>query len=319
MCDKIDPDLLSSVRALLPGEGWTLTPVVDNHNLVLRAMRDAEDLAIRLHPTRRMNAITARAIVACLLALADDAAIRAPLPRRLITGGWFASVDRGGRDTRVSAVTWVPGEPAPTARAFVEEDRLQAIGAVVARLHERTLRRPPTSEESEYVPKLEAFLESPTTLDNAALRSALPRDLHERLLSAREPMRTVLGERVCTDQVGVIHADLEPQNWVFENDCPGVIDFDELRIGPLSLDLLGVLWTHAMWDDFPGYRDALLLGYGRVRPLPPDTRKRADVLMAIHFARWLETVFSTLPESEGAPLIEPAQRMVERVVKWCAA
>ncbi len=59
--------------------------------------------------------------------------------------------------------------------------------------------------------------------------------------------------------------------------------------------------------------------YERVRPLSPGTQAYADVLMAIHFARWLETAFSTLPENERAPLLEPAQRMVDWIVKWCAA
>ena len=46
----LDPNLRSDILSALPGDGWELTPIVESHNLVLRARRGAEDLVVRIQP-----------------------------------------------------------------------------------------------------------------------------------------------------------------------------------------------------------------------------------------------------------------------------
>src|SRR4051812_18113965 len=81
--------------------------------------------------------------------------------------------------------------------------------------------------------------------------------------------------------------DLEPGNWVFDRGEPRPIDFDEFGLGYFLFDLMGVLWSHAGWDDYPVYRSTLLDGYEAIRPLPEGCRADADVFVAANILAWL--------------------------------
>lgn len=87
--------------------------------------------------------------------------------------------------------------------------------------------------------------------------------------------------------VGLIHGDLEPPNWVFRGGMPHAIDFDEFGVGPYLFDLLQVIWTHAMWAEYPRFRADLLLGNESLRPLTVRDRRELDLYQAIPLIVWL--------------------------------
>ena len=315
MTSSIPPVLEARVLTLLPGDGWRLSPLVDSHNLVLRARRDGDDVVVRLQPQSRMNGATAQALVDFLRTVGRDPDLQVPRPVRLTTNEWVAEIEHAGRAHRCFVVTWVAGDRAQDARAFVQPGRLGAVGETVARLHAHAQML--TAKSAPDVPRLGAFLRDEHACAHDAVRDALPHDLHAQLGAAYERMATVLERQTAGSEVGLVHADLEPQNWVFDEGRPGVIDFDELRFGAFAVDLLGVLWTHAMWDELPVLRTHLFDGYERVRPLPSGTREDADVLMGIQFAAWLDFIFRELSEDDRARHLEYVQPMVERIVAWC--
>src|SRR5262249_24368986 len=88
-------------------------------------------------------------------------------------------------------------------------------------------------------------------------------------------------------QVGLIHGDLEPPNWVFHSGEARPIDFDEFGAGFFLFDLMQIVWTHALWPDYPQFRASLLEGYESVRPIAPDLKSLLDLFQAIAFFEWL--------------------------------
>lgn len=243
-------DLEAELRPLLPPGAGEFSVLADSHNLVLRA----GELVIRVQPITRMDDATARLLVEFLNGLGPD--VRAPKPVRLANGEWFAKLTQ---PYRVMLVTWVPGEREPDARTFIEPERLRAIGAMVAHMHAGSPNEAARGVELEAVrgPVFQSELAEPARF-NAAL---------EVLAELEHP------------PVGLIHADLEPQNWVFDGGRPGVIDFDEFRRGPLG---------------------------------------NPDHYTALAFVRWFEFVFGELTAEQRErhrPYIEP---MAARVVEWCS-
>lgn len=314
----LDAETRSAILGLLPGDGWTLRPVADGHNLVVRATAADRDVAVRIQPVRRMSQRAAETLLSYLQALAQDPALRVPQPLRLADGSWFARLHRNGEEHRCALLAWVPGERIEDARVFVEPERLRTLGATVARLHTHARRLAPDLQQG--APKLSAdvLFAQTGSLHHRALREELGEALHTRLIKACDTMATALHSREDdAEQIGLIHADLEPQNWVFDDDQPGVIDFDEYRRGPYALDLLGVLWTHAMWDEYPVLRASLFEGYERVRPLPPRTREDADVLVAIVFFVWIDFVYGELSASARVRHRPHVRPMVSKLVAWC--
>jgi Ser/Thr protein kinase RdoA (MazF antagonist) len=283
-------DLEAELRPLLPTAAGELQVLARSHNVVLRA----GELVVRIQPTVRMDDAAALALVEYLNALPDD--MRAPRPIRLATGEWFAKLS-GSR--RVMLMSWVAGKRAPDARAFIEPARLHSIGALVARMHDRQVGRVVRA------------------IDFDALFACVRSPAFQAELARPQPFNEALDVLMALSRTpgGLIHTDLEPQNWVFENGEPGVIDFDEFRWGPFGLDLMGVLWTHGLWKEYPKARDELLAGYATVRPVPPG---EPDHFTALAFIRWFESIFGEQGEEQRQrhrPYIEP---MAARVVEWCS-
>jgi len=182
---------------------------------------------------------------------------------------------------------WVEGDRIPDAKQFVEPDRLRAIGRVVGRLHVSAARFPiPANCELDTIDA--DFLFGDDTLyeivpeEQLAVARSCARRVEESLRSLPRAPTTF----------GIIHADLEPQNWVFHEGHPRPIDFGEGALGFFLYDLLGVTWTHSAWPDYPDHRAALLLGYEEVLPIADDLRPHLDALQAASLFSWLQFVVS---------------------------
>lgn len=270
---------------------------------------------VRLQPTDRMDEATPKALIEYPRALGEDQKLRVARPRRLSGSRWFSTVHVCGREYRCTLVTWVPGERAPDARAFVEEERLRSAGTTAARMHERARGIPP--EVARAVPRIDAetLFGDGGIVHLETLRQDIPGTLRDALFRACETMAEALEAQ--DEEPGLARADLEPQNRVFQAGRPGVIDFHEMRHASFALDLVNVLWTHAMWDDYPRFRESLFEGYRRVRPLPRGLGKGADALGAVSLFLWLHFLHQELlagVRSRHEDYIEPA---VRKIVSWC--
>jgi Ser/Thr protein kinase RdoA (MazF antagonist) len=89
------------------------------------------------------------------------------------------------------------------------------------------------------------------------------------------------------EHFGLIHADLEPPNWLFHRGEARPIDFDEFGLGFFAFDLMQIIWTHALWPDYATFRQTLLEGYESIRPISLPVRSHLDLFQAIPFFWWL--------------------------------
>jgi Ser/Thr protein kinase RdoA (MazF antagonist) len=101
----------------------------------------------------------------------------------------------------------------------------------------------------------------------------------------------------CPENVGLIHGDLHQENYLFRAGEALAIDFDDCGWGFLLYDLAVALWELEGRPGYAGLRAALLEGYGRRRPLPPD----ADVhLRAFAILRRLQILLWILESRDHA-------------------
>jgi Ser/Thr protein kinase RdoA (MazF antagonist) len=123
------------------------------------------------------------------------------------------------------------------------------------------------------------------------------------------------------DVFGLIHADLGVDaNVLFRHGEARAIDFDDSGFGYWIYDL-AIALEHC-WEDprLPEYRDALLNGYSKIRPLPENQLQHLQLfLMAFHvyWSLWAKAVIHLHPEHKPAlvPRMTRAASLVKRFVR----
>ena len=89
------------------------------------------------------------------------------------------------------------------------------------------------------------------------------------------------------DVYGLIHGDLGMEaNVLFWNGDARIIDFDDSGFGYYIFDLSIVLEDSQDHQIQPQFRDALLNGYTRVRPLSEDQINNVDLFLAAFAVYW---------------------------------
>jgi len=89
------------------------------------------------------------------------------------------------------------------------------------------------------------------------------------------------------DVYGLIHGDLGlPVNVLFWNGNARIIDFDDSGFGYYLFDLSIILEDSQEDQIQPQFRDALLDGYTRLRPLSEDQIKSLDLFLAAYAVYW---------------------------------
>ena len=116
---------------------------------------------------------------------------------------------------------------------------------------------------------------------------------------------------------GLIHADLAPANWVFHNGQPRPIDFDEFGRGFYLYDLLGVLWSHVSWDEYPAFKFHLLSGYERIRPLAAEIKASADLFQAATLFAWLNHGCRLAADSARAEFLRWVPSTTRTIARLC--
>ena len=140
------------------------------------------------------------------------------------------------------------------------------------------------------------------------------RDLaeHERqlLLQARDKVRAALvAYGQSPDNFSMIHADLHPQNIIYNDGDLAPIDFDDSAFGWHMYDIAVALIEYRFASDFKALRAALLDGYRARRALPDGD---AEMLPAFLLVRGMAIIgwFHQRPEHTGSAFFEEIKNWV---------
>ena len=81
---------------------------------------------------------------------------------------------------------------------------------------------------------------------------------------------------------GIVHRDLQPENIVFDGGGAAAIDFEGCGWSYYMYDLaVMLLRLEERGDDYSSLKTAMLEGYTRVRPLPPDHQRLLRTFVAM--------------------------------------
>jgi Ser/Thr protein kinase RdoA (MazF antagonist) len=152
----------------------------------------------------------------------------------------------------------------------------ERLGELIASLNEHALRfRPPRGFAR---PRWEQAFEK--RFANLRIAHKQKRLSRERLMffeAARQRARRAARRLGRSRNVyGLIHADLGYANHLFHDGRAGAIDFEACGYGWFLHDLAEPLVFVQHVKHYPSFRDAILAGYRRVRPLPPDVAAHLD-------------------------------------------
>jgi Ser/Thr protein kinase RdoA (MazF antagonist) len=265
-----------------------LTPLASTHNWVFCVEDGGRRFVLRLQPPGNLDTEQIDLQARWLRELARVPCLCAPAPVATTSGETFASVRIEGEPSpwRAVLLQWVEGSPLRPAKRFVTPEVLREVGAIVARMHRVSERFAADTSPARMI-DADALVGRRSCLAADASRLFRREDVHSLRESATSIDAVLSSLPTDSHHVGLIHADLEPANWVFQRGKPCPIDFDAFGRGFYLFDLLTVLWTHASWEGYYGYRQHLFDGYAHIRPLPSWTALHADVFQAATFYAWL--------------------------------
>lgn len=293
--------------ALAAWGGRLIRPVLIRENAVYEVEIGGIRAALRLHRPGYQSAESIASELWWCAALAE-AGFPAPRPIPCRAGSLTAPAG----DRLASLVTWLNGAPigafgTPLAGSPAEQSALfTRIGALTAALHNATdaLTLPPWFTRPAWdapallgeAPRWGPFWANPALSDS---ESAL-------LQQARTEALQALAGR----SLRLIHADLMRENLLDGSQGLALIDFDDSGWGFAFYDLASALIQNAEEPALPRLAAALIEGYGRHRPLPPEPARELTLMLMLRSFASCGWIVSRFPPGD------PRQRLyAERALR----
>ncbi len=294
------------------GHGALVRLVAARENTVYEAvLASGQRVALRLH---RPGYRSAEAIAAELRWAEGLAArgIAIPPPVRTLSGAYLTNTTDG---RLASVVGWVEGRPfAPSP------DRMRVLGAEIARFHAAAdeiggkpdgpstaaFRRWDASALLGESPTWGRFWENPTLSPAEALL----------LCDVRRTLRDVFATGPSQD-IGLIHADLLPDNVLDTGTRLVLIDFDDCGVGYRAYDLATALIAHVDRADFAALRHSLIAGYDTERGPGSGVAGHVELftlVRALASCGWA----ASRTEASDPRCRAYAERAVRLAERWCA-
>ena len=184
------------------------------------------------------------------------------------------------------------------------------IGEIAAAIHNQSTRwkEPPGFERRRL--DLDGLLGEAPLWGRFWEHTDLSRTEKKLLLRAREKVHDALnayGER--PDKFSLIHADLHPDNIVYNGDDLALIDFDDSAYGWHMYEVASALIENTFAPNFSALREALLEGYRQHRPL---AARDVEMLSAFLMIRGMAIIgwFHQRPEHAGSGYFEEVKNWV---------
>jgi Ser/Thr protein kinase RdoA (MazF antagonist) len=243
------------------------------HNTTYRlTMRDGSRAVLKIRPAAGDGAAELLSEMQWLDALSRETELLVPRPIRNRAGELVTdvNVNGAGRPHRCRMMSWVPGRKLGRA---LKAKHFGLLGELIAGLHEHAGRFSPPRGfvRLRWEEELERrFAHVERAAREGRLSPERMRVFNAAIGRARRAMRQV-GYR--PDVYRLIHADLGFTNHVYHQGRAGAIDFEICGYGWLLQDLVEPLCFLQHVKHFAVFRDALLSGYRRVRPMPTEMER----------------------------------------------
>jgi Ser/Thr protein kinase RdoA (MazF antagonist) len=242
-----------------------------------------------------------------------------PVPSSLPThhGDYFELIDIPGvgKQCYAGMTAWIEGSPLSdyleTSADRDERERIfRRIGEIAAAIHNQSTRwkEPPGFARRRL--DLDGLLGEAPLWGRFWEHADLTRAEKKLLLRARESVHDALsayGER--PDNFSLIHADLHPDNIVYNGEDLALIDFDDSAYGWHMYEIASALIEDRCVTGFGALREALLEGYREHRPL---AGRDVDMLAAFLLIRGMAIIgwFHQRPEHAGTAYFEKVKNWV---------
>lgn len=271
---------------------------------------------LRLHAWDEREKINSEMI--WLEALTGEEGLPVPKPVSALDGKKVVYVDSSelSKGKCVTLLRWMNGRKLDKGTRPIH---LKALGRVMAKLHNFSARwRPPEGFIRPHWNWEAQLGESVFKISRETLIDSMPIKYQEpfRIVSQRAKDSLIeLGEGI--DAFGLIHADLYPENVLYNGGQAYPIDFEDGGYGYWIWDIAVALCTWAWKAGWEQMRDAFFKGYSEIRPLPDMHWADLDLFIAAQYATmayWASAFLKKDPmrQSEYQPWREEScQRLLD--------
>lgn len=310
----------AAMKALevFPVEPEDIELIALSENVTFRvSVRDSEtDYVLRLHRPG-YNSIGELDSERKWVSALNDAGVPVPDSLRTCQEQHYTLVDIPGTGEQCYAgmTTWLEGavlsDYLETGPGRVERESIfHRIGEITATIHNQSShwKEPPGFERRRL--DLEGLLGETPLWGRFWEHANLSGSERALLLRGRKNARTVLEEYgESPENFGLIHADLHPENIVYNGGELALIDFDDSAYGWHMYDIASVLIEYRLAPDFAALREALLEGYLEHRRL---AMRDVEMLPAFLLIRGMALIgwYHQRPEHAGSNYCEEVKTWV---------
>ena len=302
-----------------PVDVMALKFITHSENVTFRvSVRDSEtDYVLRLHRPGYNSIEELQSERQWTIAL-KQAGISVPgAIATLDANQYYALIDSPGTGEQRYAgmTTWIDGQPLAdildeTSHQNDPADLMYKVGELVARIHNQTTAWREPNWFRRRTLDVDALLGEAPFWGRFWDHDSLSADERKLLSGARHQLHARLSAYdTRPDNFGLIHADPNPDNIIWNGTTLSLIDFDDTAYGWHMLDVAAALIELRFDNDFDSLQAALLDGYRKNRPLAPS---ETDILPAFILIRAMSLMgwYHQRPEHAGDPFYEDLKTWV---------
>ncbi|MBX2825558.1 MAG: phosphotransferase [Gammaproteobacteria bacterium] len=267
--------ILAAARELWQLGAAPITLLADRENQVYRVDLADGPLALRLHRInyRSTDEIHSELLWMDMLARSD---IRVPKPVPSLDGSMVRQID----GINVDLLGWIAGSP--MSQIDPTEERYFELGSLMAKMH--TLADAWSLPENFKRPEWDLVGPEPTW-GRFWLNPELDALQRDKFAGFRQIATESLAALDSPD-IGLIHADLVPDNVFCDGQLLHPIDFDDGGFGYRLFDLATVTHRSRRHPAGDAFARAAVAGYRKIRDLDLNSLKLFEALRACSYVGW---------------------------------
>jgi len=203
-------------------------------------------------------------------AVLSDAGFRVPHPLFTRNGSAYSFLSFDSDGSRyVGMSTWLEGEPLQELMVEKDFDQIKIFGragALIAQLHNHSEQWDMPEAFTRHSLDIEGLLGDSPWWTQYWRMPEMSQEQSKTILAARDRLRTVLMEQgISSQNYGVIHGDLLPQNILVHDSVLSPIDFDDCAFGYHLYDISVALINVSAEVNFPEILDSFVREYRKHR------------------------------------------------------